>query len=59
MGGPESHRTLTAASFRSRRLQLVGDAAAAIVALLVATALSIYKPRGVTRCGWRKKREGR
>jgi hypothetical protein len=54
-----SQRTLSAADFRSLRLQLVGDAAAAIVALLVATALSIYKPRGVTRYGWRKEREGR
>jgi hypothetical protein len=25
---------------------------------LVATTLSIYKPRGLTKYGWRKQREG-
>lgn len=39
------------------RIQLIVDAAAAIVALLVATTLSIYKPRGLTRYGQRKQRE--
>ena len=33
---------------RRLRVQLVVDAAAAVIALLVATTLSIYKPRGVT-----------
>jgi hypothetical protein len=26
-----------------------------VLALLVTTALSIYKPRGLTRFGWRKR----
>jgi len=31
--------------------------AAAVVALLVATGLGVYKPRGVTPYGWRKQQE--
>ena len=38
------------------RLQLVADAAAAIVLLLVAATLSVFKPAGRTRYGWRKLR---
>lgn len=34
-------------------------AGAALLLLVVATILSIYKPRGVTRYGWRKQREQR
>lgn len=32
---------------------------AAVLALLVNTVLSVYKPRGMTRYGWRKQREQR
>ncbi|MCX6044198.1 MAG: hypothetical protein NT075_03740 [Chloroflexi bacterium] len=39
------------------QIQLVGDAAAALLALLVTTVLSVYKPRGMTRYGRRKQRE--
>ncbi|UKA68372.1 DUF2269 domain-containing protein [Arthrobacter sp. FW306-05-C] len=35
------------------RIQLVADAGAAILALLVTTVLSVYKPRGLTRHGQR------
>jgi hypothetical protein len=35
------------------RVQLVADAAAALVVLFGATALAVYKPRGVTRFGRR------
>jgi hypothetical protein len=45
---PDDHRGL--------RLQLVADAGAAVVALIVTTALGVYKPRGVTPYGWRKQR---
>lgn len=31
----------------------------ALLLLLVATALAVYKPRGMTRYGWRKQREQR
>jgi len=40
-------------NYRSLRIQLAADAAAAIVALVVTTALGIYKPRGVTASGRR------
>ena len=40
-------------NYRSLRIQLAADAAAAIVALVVTTALGIYKPRGVTAAGRR------
>jgi len=33
--------------------------AGGLVVLLIVTALSIYKPRGVTRYGWRKQQEQR
>lgn len=41
---------------RGMRLQLAFDAAAALVVLIVATVLAIYKPRGLTRYGRRKER---
>ncbi|MBA4864161.1 hypothetical protein H1V43_22950 [Streptomyces sp. PSKA54] len=41
------------------RVQLVVDAAAAVLVLLTTTALSIYKPRGITRYGWRVQNEQR
>ena len=43
--------TLGAADFHGMRIQLVADAAAAIVVLLVATALSVFKPQGLTPFG--------
>lgn len=52
-----ANRTLAATDLREFRLQLVVDAAAALLVLLVATSLSVYKPRGLTRYGWRKQRE--
>ena len=39
---------------RQVRVQLVADAVAALVALLVATALSVYKPGGLTAYGRRQ-----
>lgn len=50
---------LSATDLRALRIQLVGDAAAALAVLLVATILSIYKPRGLTRRGWRARRAAR
>ena len=41
------------------RIQLVGDAGAALLVLLVATTLSVYKPPGLTPYGWRKQQERR
>ena len=39
------------------RMQLTADAAAALLALLVATSLAIYKPHGMTRYGARKEQQ--
>jgi uncharacterized membrane protein len=41
----------------SVQIQLVVASAAALVALLVATGLAVYKPRGMTAYGWRKQYE--
>lgn len=42
---------------RPLRIKLVADAAAALLVLLAATVLSVYKPWGLTRYGQRKQRE--
>lgn len=47
------------ADLQSLKTQLVIEAAAAVVVLLVATALSVYKLKGRTRYGWRKQQEQR
>ncbi|MEP6664177.1 MAG: hypothetical protein ABJC04_10995 [Verrucomicrobiota bacterium] len=49
--------TLAHGELSGLRIQLVANAAAALVVLLIATALSIYKPQGMTRYGRRKQRE--
>lgn len=49
----------TPSDHRQLQIQLVADAGLALVALLAATTLSIYKPRGVTPYGWRKLKEER
>lgn len=36
------------------QLQMVVASAAALIALLVANFLAVYKPKGMTRYGWRK-----
>jgi hypothetical protein len=51
--------TIWESSLSRVQMQLVVDAAAALFALLVATVLSIYKPKGVTPYGWRKQRQRR
>lgn len=51
--------TLARGDLAGLRIQLVADAGAAVVALFVATVLSIYKPRGLTKYGARKRREER
>lgn len=49
--------TLSSSDHRGLRIQVVVQACAAMLVLLVATALSLYKPRGVTRYGWRRQQE--
>jgi hypothetical protein len=48
---------LSPGDLRDLRVQLIADAAAAVLVLIVATGLSVYKPRGLTAYGWRKQRE--
>ena len=45
--------TISAAD-RGAQIQLVVASGAGLVALLVATGIAIYKPRGMTIYGWRK-----
>jgi hypothetical protein len=59
MSDMAAETTLSSTDFQSVRIQLVVDAGAALLALLVTTVLSVYKPRGVTPYGWRKSREER
>ena len=54
-----AERSLAAGDLRDLRIQLVGDAGAALIVLLAATVLSIYKPRGMTRRGRRVQRTRR
>jgi hypothetical protein len=48
---------LAAGDLRQVRVQLVGDACAALFVLLVTTTLSVYKPWGMTSYGLRKQTE--
>jgi len=51
-------RTISNAD-RGVQIQLVVAAGAGLLALLVATGMAVYKPRGMTRYGWRKQYEER
>ena len=51
MAGIASVSDLSPTDMTGMRTQLVADAAAAILALLVTTVLSLYKPRGITKYG--------
>jgi len=50
-------RMLSSSDLRQLRIQLVADAGAALFVLLVTTALSVYKPWGLTAYGLRKQDE--
>ncbi len=58
LAGTAAETTLSSADLRPR-IQMVVAAGGALVALLVATTLSVYKPRGMTPYGWRKQHEQR
>ncbi len=51
--------TLSGADLREERMSLVAHAGGGLLVLLVPMALSIYKPRGMTRYGRRKQHEQR
>lgn len=46
-----------AAGMMEQRRQLVMASGAGLIAVLAVTILSVFKPRGLTRHGWRKQRE--
>ena len=48
---------LTSADLRGLRVSLVVHAAGGLLVLLIPVALSLYKPRGMTRYGWRRHHE--
>lgn len=54
-----AERTLPRADLRTAGIQLVVHAAGGLLVLLIPTALSVYKPPGLTRYGWRKQHEQR
>jgi hypothetical protein len=56
LAGVAAGQTVSTADYLGPRVQLVADAAYALGALLVATVLAVYKPRGMTRYGQRKQR---
>lgn len=49
--------TLFSADLHRMQIQMVVASSAALLALLAATALGVYKPRGLTPYGWRKQNE--
>lgn len=50
---------LASTALRPVRVQILADTVAALSVLLVTAVLSVFKPKGVTRYGWRKQREER
>jgi hypothetical protein len=52
-----AHGGLDGSGVHGIRLQLLVDSAAALFVLLIATVLAVYKPRGLTRYGWRRQHQ--
>jgi hypothetical protein len=59
IAGIAAKTPLSIADLHGLKIQLVVEAGAALLVLLVATALSVYKPKGMTRYGWRTQQEQR
>ena len=57
LGRLAAETTLSGSDLSRLRIQLVADAGAAVLVLLVATTLSVYKPQGLTRYGAHKSQE--
>ena len=49
--------TAFSADLQGQQLHMLTASAAALVVLIGLTVLSLYKPQGMTRYGWRKQRE--
>ena len=54
-----AERTLLGSDLRGARIQLVFIGGAALLALLVATAMAVFKPPGMTQYGQRKQQQVR
>lgn len=59
IAGAAAETALSSADYLGLRRSLVTHAAGGLLVLLVTTTLSVYKPRGMTRYGWRKQHEPR
>jgi hypothetical protein len=59
LAGVARETAVSSANLGKLQIQLIADASAALVALIITTILGIYKPRGITPYGWRKQRERR
>ena len=59
LAGAAAKTTVFSADLHGMQIQMVVASAAALLALLVATTLAVYKPRGMTAYGWRKQHEQR
>jgi hypothetical protein len=59
LAGAAARTTLLGSSLRGLRIQMAVYAIATLLVLLVLTVLSVYKPQGMTRYGWRKQDEER
>ena len=57
LAGVAAETTLSSADLHGLRIQLAADAGAALLVLLVATTLAVYKPQGMTGYGARKQHE--
>jgi len=53
-----SKTSFSSAELRGLRMSPVIHAAGGLLVLLIPVALSLYKPRGMTRYGWRRRHEG-
>ena len=56
VAGVAADTNLSRSDLRGIRIQLLIDSVAAVIVLIAATVLSIYKPRGLTPYGWRRER---
>ncbi|MGI8589309.1 MAG: hypothetical protein ACR2M0_16740 [Chloroflexia bacterium] len=59
LAGVAAKTAVFSANLGQLRLLMVVASGAALVVLIVLTALSVYKPRGMTAYGWRKQRARR
>ena len=59
IAGVAAETALSSADLRGLRFSLVGHAVGGLLVLLWSATLGLYKPKGMTRYGWRKQHEQR